>query len=433
MKLKLIKRFIIIFLVFFFFGEIAQGKDKDPGPVHVLKLEGTVNPVSAQYLTEQLKSAGSGANSVIIKMDTPGGLMSSMRDIIKEIEASEYPVIVYVGPSGARAASAGVFITMSSDIAAMARGTNIGAAHPVKMGGQEISKEQSEKMSQDARAYIKALAEKHGRNAGWAQKAVTQSLSITSTEALEKEVIDYEVGGFGELKDRIEGVKVEKNDRVYTITFEGGTRNVDMSPFRKFLNYIADPNFAYILLVLGIYGLIYEFSNPGIELGIVVGGVALLLAALSFQMLPINTVGILLIIFGVVLMLLDIWVPSYGILTTGGLVSFLVGSLTLYDVKELPLDISPELIIGATVTTGLFFVFAVSSGIHIQGKKVTTGKEGMIGLTGDVEEDLNPDGKIYVRGEFWDARSVSGNIQKESKVKIVETKGNRLLVEKKDM
>ncbi len=433
MNLRYLKKFILITLLgITFLGSSSNAEaTENYSPVHLLKLEGTINPVSSQYVIEKLRAAGhQRANSVIIQMDTPGGLMEAMRDIIKEIEASEFPVIVYVGPAGARAASAGVFITLVSDIAVMAQGTNIGAAHPVKMGGTEISEDQAEKISQDARAYIKALAEKHNRNADWAQRAVTESLSITSKEALEKNVIDYEVGSLTQLKEKLEGIEIEKNEQIHTISFSGGIKEIEMTPFRKFLNYLADPNFAYILLVLGIYGLIYEFSNPGIELGIIVGGIALLLAALSFQMLPINTVGVLLIIFGVILMLLDIWVPSYGILTTGGLISFLFGSLTLFDVEQFPLEISLGLILGATLTTGLFFLFAASSGISIQKKRITTGKEGMLGLIGTAQETLNPSGSIFVRGEYWDARSLNGKIDKNTEVEVVEIEDRKLLVKK---
>jgi membrane-bound serine protease (ClpP class) len=400
--------------------------------VFLLEIDGTINPVVADYISKGLSQAASkNALAVIIKMDTPGGLMDSMRQIIKAIEAADFPVIVYVGDAGARAASAGAFITMASDIAVMAKGTNIGAAHPVKMGEQETPKEMEKKMAEDARAFIKSLAKKHNRNAEWAQKAVTESVSITSTEAVELNVVEYEVKDFNDMKSTLEGKTISKNGKDFKLSFKDEIEVVEMAAFKKLLNYISHPNFAYILLIIGVYGLIYEFSNPGIGLGAVVGGMSLLLAALAFQMIPINVVGILLIIFGVILMFTDLFVPSFGILTIGGLISFLIGSLTLFDVERFPVNVSLGLILGATITTALFFIFAAGSGIKIQKKKVTTGIEGMIGIEGEVKKKIAPKGEVLVRGEFWEAESPEGEIEEGVKIEVVDVKGNLLIVKRK--
>lgn len=356
--------------------------------------------------------------------------MDSMRQIIKSMEAAPFPIIVYIGDSGARAASAGAFITLASDIAVMAEGTNIGAAHPVQIGAQKVTEDMSKKMSEDARAFIKSIAKKHNRNADWAQEAVTKSVSITSSEAVAINVVEYEVKNFSELKSILEGKIIKKNNKDFKLTFKNEIKKISMPPFKKLLNYISHPNFAYILMILGIYGFIYEFSSPGIGIGIVFGGISLLLAALALQMMPVNVVAVLLIVFGVILMFTDVWVPSYGILTIGGVISFLIGSLTLFDVEKFSVSISLGLILGATVTTALFFIFAAGAGIKIQRKKVTTGQKGMIGLEGEVKIALSPGGEIFVRGELWEAESTGGKISKGAKVEVVDIKGNLVLVKK---
>ncbi|MFC2062318.1 nodulation protein NfeD, partial [Elusimicrobiota bacterium] len=389
--------------------------------VILLEIDGTINPIVAEHISSALEKRHSeNTLAAVIKMDTPGGLMDSMRQIIKAIESSDFPVIIYIGNAGARAASAGAFITMAGDIAVMAEGTNIGAAHPVKIGGQKPGEDMGKKMTEDARAFIKSLAEKHGRNSEWAQKAVTESSSITADEAVSKNVVEYVVKDFEELKTVLEGKSVVKNNREFKLTFKGAIRKIKMDPFKRFLSHIAHPNLAYIFLLLGVYGLIYEFSNPGVGLGAVVGGISILLAALSLQMIPVNLVGVLLIILGVIMLVMDIWVPSYGILTAGGLISFIIGSFTLIDVEKFPVDISISLIISAAAATGLFFVFAVSSGISIQRKKVTTGIAGMIGLEGEVRKNIMPVGEIFVRGEIWEAESSEEKIKKGSRIKVID-------------
>ncbi len=414
--------------LFLFFSVLSVPLSASGEKALLLRLEGTVNPVIAEHIARHLQEPE--APYTVIKMDTPGGLMDSMRQIVKAIEASPRPVVVYVGDSGARAASAGTFILISSDLAVMARGTNVGAAHPVRMGGGGEEEGVDSKAVEDARAFIKSLALKHSRNAEWAQEAVTLSASITAREALEMNVIEYIVDDFSGLKEILEGKEVKKGGNIFTLSARSGFREEKLSPIRQFLNYISHPNLAYILLILGVYGFIYEAANPGIGFGAVLGAISLLLASLAFQIIPVNWVGILLIILGAMLMLLDVWVPSEGILTFGGVIAFAAGSLMLFDVTGFPLRVSPSLVFGAAAGMGAFFLFAAGAGINIQKKKPSTGKEGMKGLAGEAMQDLDPRGTVYVRGEIWSAVSKSGAVKKGEKIKVKKVEGNVLEVER---
>ncbi|MGM0568156.1 MAG: NfeD family protein [Elusimicrobiota bacterium] len=425
---KNIKNLFFVVFVFLISNTAGMGADEVHPPV-LLRLEGTVNPVIAEHIQKELENPD--ASFVLLRMDTPGGLMDSMRQIVRAIEGCPVPVVVYVGEAGARAASAGTFILMASDVAVMARGTNVGAAHPVGLGGGE-EQGTGKKAVEDARAFIKSLAEKHSRNYEWAQKAVTESSSITAQEAREVNVIDFLVEDFSHLKEKLEGVEVEKQGVLFTLSFSREFNQPGMSFIRKFLNYLAHPNLAYILLILGIYGLIFEVANPGVGFGAVLGGMSLLLAALALQIIPVNIVGVLLIVLGAILMLTDVWVPSEGILTIGGVISFAMGSFILFDVTDFPLRVAPSLIIGATITVGAFFMFAAGAGLRIQKKAVFTGKEGMVGLDGEVIDKLAPEGKVYVRGEIWSALSNSGTIEKNKKVVVEQIEGNVLRVAEKE-
>jgi len=417
---KKINRYILLLLFILSSGREAFSKTL------LLDIEGTINPVVADYISSGLSEPG--VSSAIIRMDTPGGLMDSMRLIIKEMEAAPFPVIVYVGGSGAHASSAGAFITLAADLAVMAAGTTIGSAHPVQMGAEGAEGVMESKIVEDAAALIRSLAVRRQRNPEWAEKAVTMSLSATAAEALELGVIDYTVGSFEELLELLNGKTVAKHNKDFLLDLTSGVTEYNMSFFRKFLNYIAHPNFTYILMLIGIYGLIYEVTNPGIGIGAVLGGISLLLALLAFQIIPINTAGLLLILLGAFLMFMDIWVPSFGILTAGGLVSFIMGSLTLYDIEEFPIGLSLSLILGAALASGAFFVFAAGSVLRIQFKRVTTGKEGMVGLKGEARSILNPSGEIFVRGELWKGISESGIINPGESVEIRGVEGNTLKV-----
>jgi len=408
--------------------------------LYLLEIDGVINPVIADYISENLKKIPEG-ETVIIRMDTPGGLMDSMHQIIQSILNEPKPVIVWVGPSGAKAASAGVFITMASDIACMAPGTNIGAAHPVQIGGiplpQEEKKESKkdtmeEKITNDAAAYIRAITKEKNRNWKWAEKAVTKSLSITSDEALKEKVIEFIFTDLDDLREKLDGEKIKKLGKEFVVR----TKNVElvkkeMKPFKKFLNKIAHPNVAFILLMFGIYGLIYEFASPGIGFGAVVGSVCLILAFFSLQLLPVNTAGLLLLILGILLMILDLITPSFGILTTGGVISFIIGSLMLFDFPEKFLRVSLSLIISTALFTLLFFVFAVKEVIKVHKKKVITGKEGLIGEKG-VAKDKDT---VYVHGEYWSAKldetdSKSGELKQGEEIEVINVEGKFLKVKR---
>jgi membrane-bound serine protease (ClpP class) len=349
-----------------------------------------------------------------------------MRDVIKTIESSSLPVLVYIGGPGARAASAGAFITLASDLAIMAKATNIGAAHPVGIRRTDEGNVKEKKAAEDARAYIKAIADKHGRNSDWAEQAVTESSSLTAQEALEAGVVEYVVADHSELENILEGKKLTKHGKEMVLEFKGKTRELSMTLPEKMMSHLGHPNLAYILFILGLYGIIFELSNPGIGLGAVVGGISLILASMAFQVLPISVAGLLLIILGILLMVIDIWVPSFGVLTIGGLVSFIIGSLTLYDTGSIDVGFSLNMVIGASAGLLLFFVFAGGSGLRIQFSRVTTGEKGMIGLTG---EALGPD-SVYVRGERWAVESPDAPLLSGDRVEVVDVDGNKLKVKK---
>ncbi len=397
--------------------------------VHVLKLEGVINPVSSKFITEALEKAqDEGAECFVIELDTPGGLMESMRKIIKEMLNSKIPVIVYVHPSGSRAASAGVFITYAAHIAAMTPGTNIGAAHPVTIGGgADTTGAMMDKITNDAAAYIRSLAEKRHRNVEWAEKAVRESVSITEKEALELGVIDYIAPTLDSLLTLIDGKEVDLNGQKHILhTKNVRIVNIEMNWRYRILDRISDPNIAYILMLLGIYGIIFELSNPGAILPGIVGVIFLILAFFAMQTLPINYAGLMLIIFAVILFLLEIKVPSYGLLTVGGVISMVLGSLMLFETPEPFYRVSLSVIIPAVVGTLVFFLFAVGLGLRAQRRKPATGAQGLIGEVGKAIEKIDPEGQIKIHGEIWLATS-DVPIKPKQKVVVREVQNGLIL------
>ncbi len=358
---------------------------------------------------------------LVIRLDTPGGLDTSMRSIVKKIISSDVPVAVYVAPSGARAASAGVFITFAAHIAAMAPGTNIGAAHPVGVGGK-MDETLAEKAVNDAAAYIKSLAEKRNRNAAWAEKAVRESVSVTAEEALKLKVIDIVSPDITTLLAQVNGREVETSSGKYTVKTKGvPVRYKDMGFRDRVLNIISNPNVAYLLMLIGFYGIFFELTNPGVIFPGVIGAISLILAFYSFQTLPVNYAGLLLIILGIILFILEIKVASYGLLTVGGLVSLLIGSIMLFE-SPLPfLKVSLNVILPAVVLTTLFFSLTIFLVIRAYRRKPVTGVEGLTGLQGEARTDIYRDGQIFVHGELWRAWS-------DEPIKA----GERVIVEKVD-
>jgi membrane-bound serine protease (ClpP class) len=419
----------LIFLLFFLpFCVQAQNSR-----VFSITVDGSINPSSANFIERSIKKAtAENAEALLIHLNTPGGLLKSTRVIVGHILESEIPVIVYVSPGGAHAGSAGVFITMAAHVAAMAPGTNIGAAHPVSMQGGTDST-MNTKATNDAVAFIKTIAQKRNRNSEWAEEAVTKSVSITGSEALDLNVIDLIAVTTNQLLNEVDGRTVEVNSGTKTLsTRQAQVQVVEMSFIEKILNIISDPNIAYILLMLGFYGLLFELYSPGAIFPGVIGGLGLILGFYALAALPLNYAGLALIIFGIVLFVLEIKVTSYGILTIGGVVSLLLGSLML--IKEETtfevIRISTSVIITTTALTTLFFLFLIGAGLKAQKGKPVTGIEGFIGETGVVLEDLDPAGTVRVHGEIWRAESTEGKLEVGTKIKVVSMENFKLIVAK---
>ena len=396
--------------------------------VHRIIVDGVINPVATEYITQSIQRAEEAqAQLLVIQLDTPGGLMESMHRIVKAIQSSKVPVAVYVAPPGSRAASAGVFVTYAAHIAAMAPSTNIGSAHPVfgssPTGGKPdsaMSKTMLEKVTNDAVAKIRSLAKKRGRNADWAEKAIRESANITAEEALKLHVIDYLVPTLDSLLTVIDGKRVELDDgsKVVLRTAHAKVITFKMSWRQRILDTLSNPNIAYILLMLGIYGLLFELYNPGTILPGVVGGISLIIGLYALQTLPVNYAGVLLILFAVILFLLEIKIPSFGLLTIGGVISLVMGSVMLFD-SPLPfLRLSWQVITFVVLLSVLFFVFVIGMAIKTYRKKPTTGLVGMIGEEGEVFKALNPEGTVKIHGEFWKAVS-EVPCKKGQRVKVV--------------
>ena len=373
------------------------------------------------------------ASSQSVVSITPGGLLKSTRVIVSDILTSKVPVVVYVSPGGSQSASAGVFITLAGHIAAMAPGTNIGAAHPVSLQGEQDSV-MTEKATNDAAAFIRTIAEKRNRNLAWAEEAVRKSISITETEALGKNVIDLVARNLDSLLVQIDGKSVEVASGKVTLHTKGATiEQIEMGFSEKILDILSDPNIAYILLLLGVYGLLFELYNPGSILPGVVGGISIILAFYSLHTLPINYAGLALILFAVVLFIAEIKVMSYGLLTVGGVVSLLLGSMMLIrsDSTLEFFSISWSVIITTTALSLVFFSFIIGLGIKAQGRKPATGTEGIVGEVGEALTVLNPNGQVRVHGEVWNAYTRSGKIQKGEKIRVVSMENLTLQVEPK--
>ena len=396
-----------------------------------IHIEGTINPASAAFIRRSIeKASDQKAECVIIHLNTPGGLLKSTRVIVGDILESPVPVIVYVSPGGAHAGSAGVFITLAAHIAAMAPGTNIGAAHPVGMQST-LDTTMNEKATNDAAAFIRAIADKRNRNGQWAEEAVRKSISITEKEAIEKNVINLIAQDTEELMKLIDEKSIETSSGTKILHTRGATLELsEMGAFEKFLDMISDPNIAYILLLLGLYGVLFELYNPGAILPGIVGVICLTMAFYSMHTLPINYAGLALIVFAIILFLLEIKVVSHGLLTVGGLISLLLGSMMLYrtdgaiEMKR----ISSSVIISSVVISTLFFLFVLGAGLRAQRLKPVTGVEGMIGEIGESLETLDPSGPVRVHGEIWKAQSLSGTINKSARIRVAGIENLTLLV-----
>jgi membrane-bound serine protease (ClpP class) len=405
-----------------------------PAPVAVMELEGAITPVAVRLVATAVERAQTDrAQALILQLDTPGGLERSMRSIVQTILNAEVPVIVYVGPTGARAASAGVFITMAGHVAAMAPATNIGAAHPVTVGGGTPDKEMVKKIENDAAAFARTIAVERGRNAEWAERAVRSSVSATEREAVKLKIVDLVAENIPDLLAKVDGRTVKTAKGSVTLqTKDAPVKKIEIRFRDRFLALITDPNVAYILMMVGVLGIFFELSNPGAILPGVLGGISLILAFFAFQSLPINWAGLLLILFGIVLLIAEIKVVSHGILTIGGVIAMLLGSMMLYDAPEAgsALRISWWVIVPAVGSTAGLVVFALSYGMRALYRTPTTGIPGMVGETAVARTPLAPDGQVAVQGELWRAVAQDGPVAVGEAVTIVGVDGLTLTVAK---
>ncbi len=400
-------------------------------PVTLIQMDGAITPVTVRLLDMALeRTQADGAQALILELNTPGGLERSMRSMVQRILGSPIPVIVYVAPTGARAASAGVFITMAGHVAAMAPATNIGAAHPVAVGGG-MDKETSKKVENDAAAFARTIATERGRNVDWAEKAVRSSVSATEREAVKLKVVDLVADNVPDLLAKVDGRVVKTSRGTVTLaTRDASVKQIEVRFRDRFLALITDPNVAYILMMVGMLGIFFELSNPGVVLPGVIGGISLILAFFAFQSLPVNWAGLLLILFGVALLIVEIKVASHGILTIGGVVAMLLGSLMLYDAPETGLRISWFVIIPTVGTTAALVIFAVSAGLKALYRPATTGAAGMVGQLGIAKTALNPEGQVLIGGELWRAVAQDGPLSAGEPVQVSAIDGLTLRVVK---
>ena len=423
-----IKLFLIIAFSFLFLSsEVTFAEQSE---VYIIEVADAISPGTAEFIKSGIKTAEeNGAACIIIELDTPGGLAESMRIIVQSILNSRVPVVVYVYPSGGRAASAGVMITMAADIAAMAPGTNIGAAHPVGAGGKDIDGKMSEKVINDMVAQAKSVAEQRGRNAKWVEDAIRESVSVTETEALKENIIDLIAKNTDDLLRQLNGREIKdkgelKLDNVKKVVLEETMRT-------KILKTISNPNIAYILLMIGLAGLYFELSHPGAIFPGVIGGISLILAFFALQTLPVNYAGILLIVLAIIFFIMEMKITSYGLLSVAGIVSLLLGSLMLFEGSTPDMTLSLQVLLPTLILISGFFVVVASLVFRAQISKPATGSMGLVGEIGIVKKALTPEGKVFVHGELWNARSKEP-VDEDAKVRVVNVVNLMLEVESVD-
>ena len=418
---------------------IAQAQS---GAVVVARVEGAIDPSTSRYVTATIQAAESyGAQALVLQLDTPGGLDSSMREIVQAMRRTPLAVIVYVGPAGARAASAGVFISYAADVLAMAPATNIGAAHPVAMGGGDITGTEAEKVTADAEAYVRSLAEATGRNADWAAKAVRQSVSATAQEALDLHVSDFIASDLPDLLRQLHGRTVHKNGLTITLNTQGApVQELAMSWPERVVHVLVNPSVTYMLLAVAVWALIAEFSAPGVSIPGVIGLVCLILFAVSASIIPINWAGAVLILASIVFFVADIKAPTHGVLTAGGIVTFVLGSVLLYrPIGALPPSALPQpqiwrvppwLIAVVGGSTALIFIAALRLGIKAQKLAPAMGQATLLGATGRITSIREGMATAQVRSELWSARPASGEapLEEGDMVRVVEVEGLTLIV-----
>jgi membrane-bound serine protease (ClpP class) len=398
--------------------------------VYIMKVADAISPGTADFIKTGIKTAEEKAATVIIiELDTPGGLAESMRLIVQNILGSKVPVVVFVSPSGARAASAGVMITMAADVAAMAPGTNIGAAHPVGAGGKDIDGTMSEKIINDMVAQAQSVAEQRGRNAQWVEAAIRESVSVTETEALKENIIDLIAQDTDDLIKQLNGRELRDKG---VLNLANPKKVVLEETLRtKILKTISNPNIAYILMMIGLAGLYFELSHPGAIFPGVIGGIALILAFFAMQTLPVNYAGILLIVLAIIFFIMEMKITSYGLLSVAGIVSLLLGSLMLFEAPTADMKLSLRVVLPTVILISGFFVAVASLVFRAQISKPATGSMGLVGEIGVVKKALTPEGKVFVHGELWNARAKEP-LDQNVKVRVVKVVNLILEVESVD-
>lgn len=450
-----IVNFLLLFLLSLpatLYAQAASEYAQDiPRNITIIEINGTINPSTTDYIKVGLKEAeDTGSEALLILLDTPGGLLSSTKDIVKLLLNSETPVVVYVSPKGASATSAGVFITMAGNIAAMAPGTSIGAAHPVSIGNRQSGPEKnplekikpkeqdneektkdnspenvmSEKVEEFAVSFIRSIAEERGRNVKWAEEAVRSSDSITAKEALEKNVIDLISPNVSSLLSSIDGKKIKMDERTIVLKTSGAAqKKVEMSLKQRIINILSTPDIAFLLLSLGSLGIIVEFYNPGTIFPGVAGLISLIIGFVSLQILPFNYAGLALIFIGLALLASEMYIPSYGLLSLGGLLCLTFGGLLLFDTNESNLRVGYNVIIGTSISFGVFFAFVIYSIRKTFRRNTMSGYEGLVGLQGSVVDWNGTDGKAFINGEYWNIYSDEA-LSEGDKIKVIESEGS---------
>jgi len=427
------RRMVVSGMVLASLALAGVGPARAAQPVAVIDIDGAITPVTARLLAAAVERAqAERAQALVVQLNTPGGLERSMRTMAQTILNAEIPVIVYVAPTGARAASAGVFITMAAHVAAMAPATNIGAAHPVAVGGA-MSKEMSKKAENDAAAFARSLAAARGRNVEWAEKAVRVSVSATEREAVKLKVVDLIAENLQDLLAKVDGRTVKTTRGAVTlVTRNAEVKRIEVGFRDRFLALITDPNIAYILMMVGMLGIFFELQNPGVVLPGVIGGISLILAFFAFQSLPINWAGVLLILFGLSLLIAEIKIVSHGVLTIGGVVAMVLGSFMLYEAPEVGFRVSWTVIIPTVGAIAGLIAWAVSAGVRAMMKPSVTGPESMVGRLAVARSALGPDGgldgQVQVDGEIWRAVADGGTIPAGEKVRVTAVDGLTLRV-----
>ncbi len=433
-RVRLARRaFLLLVLVA---GIVAACGSDDPerGAVHLLRLDGGIGPITERYIDRGItKAEDEGAKLIVIEMDTPGGFSSSMREMVQRIEASDVPIVVYVSPWGARAASAGTFVTMAAHVAVMAPNTSIGAAAAINADGSDIEGTLGKKVENDAVAFIRGIAELRGRNADWAEEAVREAVAATQTEAVELNVVDFVAGDIDEILERIDGTAVElKPDVMVTLTglTEAPRVSTGMTVWERVLEHLANPTLATILISLGMLGLFFELSNPGAIFPGVAGVLAIAVGFLALGVLPVDTIGLVLIGIALVFLALELFVPSGGILAGGGLVALILGAIIAF--RDTPTEFQPNRILVGVLGFILVVMFtSMAVGLTRMRKiKRSTGTEALIGRMAVARTPLTPDGMVFIEGERWQAELEDGSAAEGEEVRVVSAEGLRLRVRK---